>query len=463
MLIIALKIVVVSAILLAVYYIFLEREKILKFNRFYLLASLVFAYAVPFISLTIPNFEKSKPNLIIGNAVQQQTVFVSNAEQNNIDWMFLIPIIYVSIALLFLVKAIFSVYKILNLKGQTLMYQHQKIKVLEKEIAPFSFLGTIYFSKNYWIENKIDQRIFLHEKLHVQQKHSLDILLIEILKIITWFNPALYFYKKAMMNNHEFLADENVVNNHYEVKSYQHLILDEIVHHQNYQLTHQFNFNNTKKRFIMMTKPTSKSAHPKKILILPLFAIFFVVFANKKQPEIVENNLSNSEKIFKQKAFLPQNFDSKSLMETEKDTIKPKVKKTEAAIKKEIKNEVSKVSQSKSSEPIPPPPPVSKIESQTDAVFPGGNSVLRQKFSENFDTSKFENTKGMVKGTIYLIISEDGKSYNASYDFDNETFKNEAKKAMEKSLEGIVWKPGTLNGKPVSSSLKMPMTMIFEK
>lgn len=457
---IVLKIVIVSAILLAVYYIFLEREKVLKFNRFYLLTSL--AFAIPFISITIPNFEKSKPNLIIGNAVQQQAVFVANVGQNNIDWTFLIPIIYLSVASLFLAKAIFSVYKILNLKGQTLVYQHQKIKILEKEIAPFSFFNTIYFGKNYWIENKIDQRIFLHEKLHVQQKHSFDILLIEILKIITWFNPALYFYKKAMMNNHEFLADENVVNNHYEVKSYQHLILDEIEHHQNYQLTHQFNFYNTKKRFIMMTKSKSKSANLKKILILPLFAIFFIVFANKKQPEIVENSFSNAEISFKQKASFSQNFERKSLMETEKDTIKPKVKKTEAEIKKEIKNEVSKASEFKSSELIPPPPPVSKIESLTLAEFPGGNVLLRQKFSENFDTSKLENTKGMIKGTINLIISEDGKSYNASYDFDNETFKNEAKKAMEKSLEGVVWKPGTLNGKPVASSLKMPMTMSFQ-
>jgi hypothetical protein len=97
---IALKIVLVSALLLAVYYIFLEKEKVLKFNRFYLLFSLVFC-TVPFISLTIPNFEKSKPNLIIGNVVQQQAVFVSNVEQNNVNWMFLIPIIYVSVALFF--------------------------------------------------------------------------------------------------------------------------------------------------------------------------------------------------------------------------------------------------------------------------------------------------------------------------------------------------------------------------
>lgn len=455
---IVLKIVIVSAILLAVYYIFLEKEKVLKFNRFYLLFSLVFAYAVPFVSLTIPNFEKSKPNLIIGNAVQQQAVFVSNVEQNNVDWMFLIPIIYVSVALLFLVKALFSVYKILNLKGQTLIYQHQKIKILEKEIAPFSFLNKIYFGKNYWIENKIDQRIFLHEKLHVQQKHSFDILLIEILKIITWFNPALYFYKKAMINNHEFLADENVVNNHYEVKSYQHLILDEIVHQQNYQLTHQFNFYNTKKRFIMMTKSTSKSAHLKKILILPLFAIFFVVFANKKQPEILEKENLVSE--------------TKLLVKSNADTLKQKMKKVEKVSKKSKKELLpppppppyphpkSKVK--KGEQLIPPPPPVEKIESQTQAEFPGGNAALRQKFIENFDSSKLQNKKGMFKGTINFIISEDGKSYNASYDFDDEDFKKVAKTAMEKSLNGVVWKSGTLNGKPVASSLKMPMTMNFE-
>ncbi|MFT3918129.1 M56 family metallopeptidase [Cloacibacterium sp.] len=459
---IVLKIILVSALLLAVYYIFFEKEKVLKFNRFYLLFSLVFAYTIPFISLTIPNFEKSKPNLIIGNVVQQQAVFVSSVEQNNVNWMILIPIIYASVALFFLIKAIISVYKILNLKGQNLMYQHQKIKILEKEIAPFSFLNKIYFGKNYWIDNNIDQRIFLHEKLHVLQKHSLDILLLEILKIISWFNPVLHFYKKAMINNHEFLADENVVNNNYGIKSYQHLILDEIIYHQNYQLTHQFNFNNTKKRFIMMTKSKSKLANLKKFLILPLFAIFFVAFANKKPSEIVENNFSNSEKIFKEKIPLPQNLESKILTKSENDTIKPKVKKTEAAIKTEIKNEVAKASQSKSAEPILPPPPVDKIESHTEAEFPGGLTALRNKFSENFDPSKLENTKGIIKGTIVLIISDDGKRYNDSYDFDNESFKKAAKNSIEKSLEGVVWKPATLNGKPVASSFKMPMTMSFE-
>lgn len=221
-----------------------------------------------------------------------------------------------------------------------------------------------------------------------------------------------------------------------------------------------------------MTKSTSKSAHLKKILILPLFAIFFVVFANKKQPEILENNFSISEKNFKERVSLPKNLDKVNLLETGKDTIKPKVKKTEEAIKGKIKRDVLNGKKSKSKELlppppppyphpkskvkkgeqlIPPPPPVNKIDSQTDAEFPGGLNAFRDKFSKEFDIRRLENTKGMIKGTINIIVSEDGKNYNASYDFDNEIFKNEAKKAVEKSLEGVVWKPGTLNGKPVAS------------
>ena len=117
---------------------------------------------------------------------------------------------------------------------------------------------------------------------------------------------------------------------------------------------------------------------------------------------------------------------------------------------------------SKSIETIPPPPPVEKIESQTQAEFPGGNAALRQKFIENFDSSKLQNKKGMFKGTINFIISEDGKSYNANYQFDDENFKTAAKDALEKTLKGVEWKPGTLNGKPVASQLKLPITMNFE-
>lgn len=66
-----------------------------------------------------------------------------------------------------------------------------------------------------------------------------------------------------------------------------------------------------------------------------------------------------------------------------------------------------------------------------------------------------------LKGVLIIIVSEDGKSYNANYQFDDENFKIAAKDALEKTLKGVEWKPGTLNGKPVASQFKMPITMNF--
>ena len=66
-----------------------------------------------------------------------------------------------------------------------------------------------------------------------------------------------------------------------------------------------------------------------------------------------------------------------------------------------------------------------------------------------------------LKGVLIIIVSEDGKSYNANYQFDDENFKTAAKDALEKTLKGVEWKPGTLNGKPVASQFKMPITMNF--
>ena len=136
------------------------------------------------------------------------------------------------------------------------------------------------------------------------------------------------------------------------------------------------------------------------------------------------------------------------MISIKKDTIKPKKQKVE-----KVKEE--------NTEMIPPPPPVKEISSQTEPEFPGGLAALRNKLAENFDVSKMKNSKGTLKGVLIIIVSEDGKSYNANYQFDDENFKTAAKDALEKTLKGVEWKPGTLNGKPVASQFKMPITMNF--
>jgi beta-lactamase regulating signal transducer with metallopeptidase domain len=142
-------------------------------------------------------------------------------------------------------------------------------------------MNTIYISKDYFKDGNIENSIFLHEEIHVKQKHTADVLFTEILKILLWFNPFIYFYKRAMVTNHEFIADEQVIYNNKNIKSYQELILKEILKQQDLNLIHQFNFNNTKKRFIMMTSKNSKFAKAKKYLTIPAFTALTLIFAEK--------------------------------------------------------------------------------------------------------------------------------------------------------------------------------------
>ena len=205
-----------------------------------------------------------------------------------------------------------------------------------------------------------------------------------------------------------------------------------------------------------MTNKLTKIAKLKSYLTLPISALLFFAFV-EKVPAKIENTVNKSlQKIVKkgeaqfsetQVSNIEKSAFKNEMISIKKDTIKPKKQKVE-----KVKEENTEMI----------PPPVKEISSQTEPEFPGGLAALRNKLAENFDVSKMKNSKGTLKGVLIIIVSEDGKSYNANYQFDDENFKIAAKDALEKTLKGVEWKPGTLNGKPVASQLKLPITMNFE-
>jgi len=295
---IILKIILCSGIVLGLYYLFLAKEKTFTFNRFYLLLGLVFSYSIPFVTIETPQIEDRKPTIIFEQEIPQQILQTPiKASTEAFDYIQLLWIGYFVISGILILKILYSIIKIKRLKGRKIIYQNRAVVLLDREIAPFSFLNIIYLSENYFKDRKIDERIFLHEEIHVKQKHSFDVLLVEVLKAFSWFNPFIYFYKNAMIINHEFLADEEVITKNEDIKKYQELILNEVLKQQNLNLTHQFNFNNTKKRFIMMTKRNSKFAKSKKYLAIPVFAVLTVLFAEKvyandsSSENLVESNI----------------------------------------------------------------------------------------------------------------------------------------------------------------------------
>ncbi len=301
---IVLKIILCSGILLGLYHLFLAKEKTFTFNRFYLIAALLFSLCIPFLTIETKEVVKEIPATVFIEGNEQPIEAQIATPQESFDYTKALLIGYCIVSGILILKIGYSIIKIKKLKGRKIKYQNRTVFLLKQDLAPFSFWSTIYLSETYFKDPKIEDSVFLHEEIHVKQKHSLDILFVEVLKAIFWINPFIWFYKKAMVNNHEFIADESVISKNKNIKTYQELILQEILKQQNLPLIHQFNFNNTKKRFIMMNNKNSKFAKVKNYLAVPAFAVLAIVFAEKTYAkDTSENSDLKSESIISLNSF----------------------------------------------------------------------------------------------------------------------------------------------------------------
>lgn len=271
------------AVLLVFYHLLLKKEKMYRFNRYYLLSAIVFSLAIPFI--TIPVYVEVAapatplPSDVI-SAIPQQPAHHDDA----IDyWPLAIWALYLIGTLIFAAR---FVHNIVKLKWQAasknfIAYKEARLVLLGERTQPFTFLNYIFVSREDY-EEGIEQELFSHELAHVNQRHTLDVLFTEIVLIMMWYNPLMYFYKHAIQLNHEFLADDAVVNNTADVRSYQRLLLGKMSPPVTYSLVSSLNFSLTKTRFIMMTKATSRAkALLLQAISLPLLACIILTLCTE--------------------------------------------------------------------------------------------------------------------------------------------------------------------------------------
>ncbi|MCY1659629.1 M56 family metallopeptidase [Chryseobacterium sp. SL1] len=454
---IVLKIILCSSLLLTGYYAFLQKEKMYGFNRFYLLFSLVFSYTLPFISI---QSEAQKPvNRLQKTIEATQQVMDITPKQESFNRMNLIWIFYGIVTLIFLTRTIISYLKIKNLKGEKMIYQNQNIIITNEPISPFSFWNTIYLGKNYLIDNKIDSRIFLHEKSHLEQKHSIDIIIVEIIKAFTWFNPSVYFYKKAIITNHEFLADESVLKNDFAIKDYQNLILEEIISSQNYNLTHTFNFKNTKKRFIMMNTKKSKLADLKKVISIPVLLIAFGLFVQKTYATPMEKMIEKTQETISEPV-------KKQIAESNEpitDDVKNESLNPESGITEQLsENMINGGVVQDTIRPKEGKNMATKDEATLLPQYPGGINEMRNKMAKAFDVSKMNLGKETYRTEINYTVLEDGNIADVKASGNNEAFNAEAVISFKKANENIVWKPAEKDGKQVRYRMRIPLMMSFQ-
>jgi hypothetical protein len=157
------------------------------------------------------------------------------------------------------------------------------IVLLNEKIVPHSFWRYIFINREDYYKGLIPKEIIAHECAHVRQRHTFDILFIELLIAFGWFNPAFYLYRNKMKQNHEFLADDAVVgSNHTIIPVYQSFLINYLPSNKNIIFTSHFNFLIIKKRLIMLTKRTSKKRIWCSIVaLIPVIIAAIFVFSTK--------------------------------------------------------------------------------------------------------------------------------------------------------------------------------------
>ena len=282
-------------IFMAFYKLFLERETMHQLKRFYLLFALVLSIGFPLITFT----QFVEPVTITQNFTNaQQIVFEHEAIEQASLWDYLPQLLWTVYGIGVL---IFSLKFVLNLNVifkkihcNPKLKAHRYINVLlNDEVTPHTFFNYIFLNKYKYESQQIPQEVFIHEQTHAEQKHSLDILFIELLQILFWFNPLLYFIKRDIKLNHEFLADKAVLLNGIQPSQYQQLLLAFSSNAAEPQLANAINYSSIKKRFTIMKTQTSKQKMwLRSLLLLPLVALTLYGFSERK--EVVNGEILTS-------------------------------------------------------------------------------------------------------------------------------------------------------------------------
>ncbi len=312
-----------STISLSVFYIFyelfLKRDTWFRFNRYYLLFGLIFSFILPLLDFSTmgvmvnTDLMVNSENQFDFNNIANIGSVVSSIDEDTIGSLRRISyalLIYCTIGSLFFMRFLLQFFKIIKTINayEIINYKRYKIVLINKDSLPFSFFHYIFINKNdYGSPDNTDSyrdreesnELLMHEIVHAKQKHSVDIILLELLLVLQWFNPFIYRYRLAFKEIHEYLADNGVILKNGDKIAYQKLILDQIEKSFSVNLASQFNYSLTKKRIKMITRiSSSKSSRLKAILILPLIVVLLSAFTIETAKEsIIKKSITQLEEI----------------------------------------------------------------------------------------------------------------------------------------------------------------------
>ena len=276
-------IVLSSGFLLLCYMLFLRKEKYHQLNRFYLLFSLTFSSLLPFIKFTV-SVQHLIPNT--------QSFLTTVTEAPAIPFGM---ILYVAGAALFFILFFLRLFKVLRQIIGKHYIEMNGLKVIDnpEQKVPFSFFHYVVVDSTTFELDELDL-VLRHEAAHAQQWHTLDILFVELLGVICWFNPFVWAYKSALKSQHEYAADAAVIHSNVPRNDYFDLILKQIRHQNRLAPVHSFSATAVKSRIRMMIAPVhGRHRWMRYLSVIPMLVLFVVgnslLASSKNVPSFMEN------------------------------------------------------------------------------------------------------------------------------------------------------------------------------
>ncbi len=260
-----------------VYYLFLRNERFFVLNRLFLLSGILTSLLFPFVSVhytvVIPLNTLSQAE---STAYRIQSADIRSISATGLVFLalYLSGMIFIAITRLLRNRSVLKSIKESNIEASP------EVKIIRSAEYSSSFSFFSYVFVNPSVTDIETEEIVNHELAHIRQKHWIDLVFVELLCIIQWFNPVVWLYVRFIRQNHEYLADEVALQRTSDPAIYRAALLNQIVGSPVVSLANSFNYSLNKKRFNMM-KNIIRSPYRKikVLLILPVFAIVLFSFA----------------------------------------------------------------------------------------------------------------------------------------------------------------------------------------
>jgi len=460
-----------------VYFLFLRRETFFSVNRWFLLVSIGFSAFLPLLHIpfytpeatVLPEVTVTPYVNLLSSVTIYGTALSQGAEQFVLNYS-LLGYVYLLGVVIFAGIFIIRIYQIIRLIVQNQVVPEGKIKLvfLDRELSPFSFLNYIFVSRN--LQNtKGWEKMLEHEKQHIQQGHTFDVLVLEFVAVFQWFNPFFWMFRRALRENHEFLADQAVISHGTAPSWYKQILLNQYVGEQ-IVLANNFNYSLIKSRIKMISKIKSKKIANVKVLVGFVLAASLVAFFACEQKDSVKTEVAaggktvtlvadghslqingDSAGIEKLKSIIAESGD----YELNVDGVTGEMKLTG---KNNKVGEIVAIAYGKE-EKAAQEEVFFIVDEMPD--FPGGQLALRKFIAQTIKYPVKAQENG-IQGKVFVtfVVAKDGTVKNAKVVRGVDPSLDQEALRVVNSLP--TWKPGKQKGKEVAVSYTVPINFVLQ-